>query len=191
MINIQPYATAQGLQRALGNTPGVSIPIKYIRIGKGLQSIVFDDAGRAITEDLADPVGYVEILYARKITPYQWQCVIDVKDVHSGTDFNFSEFALCDSDQQTIAIYGHPTQALYAVTEVLDNALLATNIVLATLPANSIEIIHRNLPLEMFLTRELLTLNNAVGAMSANFIRQSIELQSISDRLNALEQQMA
>lgn len=187
MINIQPYATVMGLQRALGASPGVSIPIKYIRVGKGFQTIQLDDAGRATTENLADPVGYAEILNARKITPYQWQCVIDLKELHTGQDFNFSEFAICDADQQTIAIYGHPTQALYAVTAVLDNALLAVNIVLATLPANSIEIIHRNLPLEMFLTRELVVLNNAVGAMSAHFIQQNQELQSINARLTALE----
>lgn len=186
-ITIQPYPTVMGMQRALGNVPGVAIPIKYIRVGKGLQQIQLDDAGRAITESLKTPVGYIEILTAKKVTPYQWQCVVDVKNAHTGTDFNFSEFTLCDPDKNTIAIYGNPTQALYAVTDVLDNALLAVNIVLATLPANSIEIIHQNLPLNLMIEEDMAVMLAATGAATVTIMQQQLAVVALQNDVTLLE----
>jgi hypothetical protein len=188
MIYIQPVPTVLGMQRALGNAPGVAIPIKYIRIGKGLQSIELDDAGRATSENLKSPVGYIEILTAKKVSPYQWQCVVDVKNAHNGTDFNFSEFTICDSDKQTIAIYGNATQSLYAVTDVLDNALLAVNLTLATLPANSIEIIHQNLPLSLMIEEEMATMLAATGAATVTIMQQEQRLLSMQSSITALQQ---
>jgi hypothetical protein len=187
MIYIQPVPTVLGMQRALGNAPGVAIPIKYIRIGKGLQSIELDDAGRATSENLKSPVGYIEILTAKKVSPYQWQCVVDVKNAHNGTDFNFSEFTMCDSDKQTIAIYGNATQSLYAVTDVLDNALLAVNLTLATLPANSIEIIHQNLPLNLMIEEEMAVMLAATGAATLTIMRQQLAIIDLQNDVTSLE----
>lgn len=149
-INIIPYPTASGMSRAIAaSIGGISLQVKYIAVGKGLQGITLDDAGRALTDSLASLVGYVEVLHAKQVSPYQWQITVDLVGVIE-TEWNFSEFALCDSDKQVIAIYGSATQALYTISPVLDNALLSVNLVLGTFPANSIIIEHHNQPLELF-----------------------------------------
>ncbi len=165
-ISIIPYPIDTAMAAAVGDEPGINYAVKYIRVGKGLQSISLDDAGRATTRDLKDPVGYLEILSAEKVSPYQWQIAINVKQAHTGTDFNFSEFTLCDADKIPIAIYGSPTQALYAVTEVLDSAILAVNLVFAAFPADSITIVHQNLPLKLFMTQEIAAMDLAIGRMT-------------------------
>lgn len=170
-LKIIPYPTASGMQRALAQSPGVNIPIKYVGIGKGKQNIQLDDAGRAITDNLKESVGYLEVLKATKTSAYQWQIVIDIKEAHKGADFNFSEFTLCDPDKKVIAIYGNPDQALYAVTHVLDNALLSINLVLATFPADSITIEHHNLPIQLFMTHEIAAIDSAIGLMTLNQMR--------------------
>ncbi len=165
-LSLIPHPIDTALQRAMGSEPGVSLKAKWIQVGKGLQTIRLDDAGRATTRTLADPVGYLPILTAEKISPYQWQMVVDVKNAHIDTDFNFSEFLVCDENKEGIAIYGHPTQALYAVTAVLDNALLAINLVAGAFPADRLDVIHQNLPLKLMMSRELATMDLAIGRMT-------------------------
>ncbi len=170
-LSIIPYPIDTAMAAAMAAEPGIHYAVKYIRVGKGLQSISLDDAGRATTQDLKDPVGYLEILNAEQLSPYQWQIAINVKQAHTGTDFNFSEFTLCDADKNPIAIYGSPTQALYAVTEVLDNAILAVNLVFAAFPADSITIVHQNLPLKLFMTQEIAAMEGAIGRMTLQHMR--------------------
>lgn len=193
-LSIIPYPVDTALQRALGSSPGVALQAKYIQVGKGLQEIVLDDAGRAITRSLLEPVAYLEIMHAEKITPYQWQLTIDAKQAWSGADFNLSEFALCDENQAPIAIYGNPTQALYAITAQLDNALLAINLVLTAFPADTIEIVHQNLPLKLFMTQEMAAMDVALGRLTLSQMqhfeqRQAWELEQQQQRA-ALEDRL-
>jgi hypothetical protein len=176
-IKITPLPIDNALERAMGLTPGVSITAKYLHVGNGLQAIQLDDAGRAITRNLKNEVGFIEILFAKKVNPYQWQMVVDIKNAHNGTDFNFSEFTVCDDQHRPIAIYGNATQAIYAVTELLDNALIAINLVLAAFPANSIVIEHHNLPLNMFFDREFKEIHLAVTGNTTDILRLDDELK--------------
>lgn len=164
-LTITPYPTASGMQRAMSLSTGVSIDAKYIGVGKGLQAIKLDDAGRAITDTMKDPVVWVEILNSEKVTPYQHQMVVDFAGV-ADREFKLSEIVLADENKQAIAIYGNPDQALITVSPQIDHAFVAINLVLAAFPADSINIIHQDIPLELLNAPEMVAIHNAIGEMS-------------------------
>jgi hypothetical protein len=177
-LKITPFPTASGLSRAISASEGgFELKVKYIAVGKGLQAIELDDAGRATTESLADLVGYLEVLKAKRVNDYQWQMVVDLRSVQE-EEWNFSEFALCDADKQVIAIYGNETQALISVTPALDNALLAVNLVLATFPADSVIIEHHNLPLELFFYEEFKAVHLATTSNALDILRLRDDVDS-------------
>ena len=189
-IKLTPYPTASGIQRALdADDAGFSISVKYIAVGKGLQAIQLDSAGRAVTDSLKSLVGYTEILSAERVNEYQHQLTVDLVGIQA-TEWNFSEFALCDADKNVIAIYGSSTQALWTVTPILDNALLGINLVLGTFPADSITIEHHNLPLEMNIVPLLAATDHFVGrttnAMMRDYIdRRAHEVTAAQQRASA------
>jgi len=177
-LQIIPYPTASAIERALeAHEGGFSLKIKYIWVGQGRQTIELDDAGRAITEVLAEPIGYVEVLNAKKINGYQWQITVDISKVVDH-EWHLSEFAACDENKNVIAIYGNEDQALLSITPFLDNALLAMNLVLATFPANSVVIEHHNLPLELFFDNEFKMLHLAYTDVANSQLKLVEELDS-------------
>lgn len=147
-LSIVAYPTVSGMQRALTLNAGMSLQVKYMAVGSGLQAIQFDAGGRAITDTLANLIGYVEVLNAEKVSPYQWQMTVNLAGL-SPNEWRLSEFALCDADHNVIAIYGHASQALYPVTPFVTDALLSANLLLASFPADSVTIEHHNQPLEL------------------------------------------
>lgn len=174
-LSLTPYATASAMARAIAaNSAGVTIKAKYIGVGSGHQEIIFDDAGRAITDTMKTPVAWLEILRSETITPYQHQMTVDFAGVKS-TEWLLSEVVLADEDKNVIAIYGHKTQSLMAVSPAVDVALLPINFVLATLPAGSVEIIHQGAAVDLFMAREKLALDQAVGSWSLTTIKQVLE----------------
>ncbi len=178
-LNITPYATRSGMNKAISaNEGGFSVAIKYIQVGRGKQAVFPEDDGCANVEKLKAPVGYVEILRADRVTPYQWQLVIDLVGLLD-TDWNFSEFAACDANKEVVAIYGHADYAIYPVTRALDNALLAVNFVVGVFPADSIVIEHHNLPLEMFNA----DLYHAVDVLAATSVNHSLALDDHRSKL--------
>lgn len=136
------------MQRALSLNAGMALQVKYIAVGSGLQALQFDDGGRAMTDTLANLVGYVEVATAEKVSPYQWQMTVNLAGL-SPNEWRLAEFALCDADHNVIAIYGSATQAIYPVTPYVTDALLSVNLLLAAFPANSVVIEHHNQPLEL------------------------------------------
>ena len=149
-LKIIPHPTVDGIHRALdAKDGGFSVAVAKIQVGQGKQIIELDNAGRALTNTLADPVGYLDVLNAEQVNGNQWRMVVDLRQIDS-EEWIFSEFALCDAENNVIAIYGNADQSLFAVTPYLTNALLAANLLLAAFPANAITIEHQNLPLELF-----------------------------------------
>lgn len=183
-IKITPIPTASGLRRAMDySDTGIKIDVKYIGVGRGKQAIVIDDEGRAVTDTLANPVAWVEILTAVRIDDYQQQLIIDmagVKDI----EWPFVECCIADEHKNVIAIYGHQSQALMSVSPVLSHAFLAINMVLGVFPAGSVNIVHQGVPFELINARDLLAVLRAVGKMTAASMREHVE------RLDAAEQRV-
>jgi hypothetical protein len=186
-LNIIPYPTASGMARAIAaSAGGLALQVKYIAVGSGLQPIVLDAAGRAETDTLKSLVGYVEVIHAEQVNPYQWQLAVDLVGIRE-TEWNFAEFALCDADKQIIAIYGSATQALMTISPALDNALLAVNLVLGTFPANSITIEHHNIPLSLFQD----DLEAAIYNLQRDALTKALADLARNEHLTALDERVA
>jgi len=166
-LSIVAYPTVSGMQRALSLNAGMALQVKYIAVGSGLQALQFDDGGRAMTDTLANLVGYVEVATAEKVSPYQWQMTVNLAGL-SPNEWRLSEFALCDADHNVIAIYGSATQAIYPVTPYVTDALLSVNLLLAAFPANSVVIEHHNQPLELFFKSQLETTEKALRGIGTH-----------------------
>lgn len=161
---ITPIPTASGMVRALDySSTGIKVEGHFIGVGKGLQSIEIDDAGRAITSAMKTPVAWLPILTSTRVSGYQHQMVVDLAGV-SETEWNLSELCLADESKQAIAIYGHATQAMMTVTPIADSSLIAINLVLGSFPAGSIEIIHQGAPLELFMTDTVMRVVSFIGS---------------------------
>jgi hypothetical protein len=160
---------------------GLALQVKYIAVGSGLQSIVLDAAGRAETDTLKSLVGYVEVIHAEQVNPYQWQLAVDLVGIRE-TEWNFTEFALCDADKQIIAIYGSATQALMTISPVLDNALLSVNLVLGTFPADTITIEHHNIPLNLIFDHELAQVLSVQTSYGLLLMQQQLQINELWNR---------
>lgn len=193
-LELSPIPTASYMQQALSySSTGIKVDAQYIGVGEGLQAIQIDAAGRAITDTLKKPVAWLPILTAKKIGGYQHQMVVDFAGVLD-REFNLSELVLGDENKKAIAIYGHPTQALMTISPVVDKALTAINMLLGTFPANSINIIHQGVPLELFMTAEIAAMDAAIGRltlaqMQGYNTRRAAELAE-AERRAAAEQQL-
>ena len=160
---IIPIPTASGMTRALDySSTGIKVEGHFIGVGKGLQDIGIDDAGRAITDTMKTPVAWLPILTSTRVSEYQHQMVVDLAGV-SENEWNLSELCLGDEDKKAIAIYGDATQAMMTVTPIADSSLVALNLVLGSFPAGSIEIIHQGAPLELFMTDTVMRVVSFIG----------------------------
>ena len=193
-LNITPYPTASGMARAIAaSAGGIAIKVKYIAVGSGLQQIELDAAGRAETDTLKSLVGYVEVLHAAQVNPYQWQLSVDLVGIQAA-EWNFAEFALCDADKEVIAIYGSATQALMTISPILDNALLSVNLVFGAFPANSITIEHHNAPLSLFqddLEAAIYSLQHDALKKGLSDIQRDERVVALDTRIAAVERQLA
>lgn len=189
-LKITPYPTVSGMQRALDySSTGIQIDAKYIGVGRGLQQITLDDAGRAVQDSMKTPVAWLPILSAKRVSGNQHQLTIDMAGL-SDTEWNFSELVLGDSDKNAIAIYGNASTGLMTVSPLVDSALVSINMVLATLPAGSINIIHQGAPIELLTVADVLAMHNAVGTMSLARMRAHlVSDKDKSERLLAEEVQ--
>lgn len=186
-LNIIPYPTASGMARAIAaSAGGLAVQVKYIAVGSGLQQIVLDAAGRAVTDTLKTPVGFVEVIHAEQVNPYQWQLAVDLVGIREA-EWIFSEFALCDADKNVIAIYGSAVQGLMTISPILDNALLAVNLVLGTFPANSITIEHHNIPLSLFQD----DLEAAIYNLQRDALTKALADLARNEHLTALDERVA
>ena len=203
-LTITPYPTASAMKKALDGQPaGIALQGKYIGVGKGLQEIEFDDGGRAITDRLSQPVEWLEILAAQRVNDFQWQLVIDFAGTNNGVEYNLAEIALsgaatvAEANNEVIAIYSNQSQAIMTVSPQVDHALVAINLVLATMPAGSVEIVHHNLPLDLSIAAELAQTMVSVGEMSLammSMVDNTIQIkndyatqqQQISDQQQAI-----
>lgn len=164
-IDLQLIPTVSGQKRAMEySSTGFAIDAKYIGVGSGLQTIQIDDAGRAITDTLKKPVAWLEILAARAVDDYQHQLIVDLVGVRA-TEWNFSELVVADENKQPIAIYGHSSQQLAAVTPVLDRFLVNANLKLGTFPAGSVNIVHQGFPLELYNAQDMVVYSRSIIEM--------------------------
>lgn len=181
------------MQRALSLNAGMALQVKYIAVGSGLQALQFDDGGRAMTDILANLVGYVAVAAANKVSPYQWQMTVNLAGL-SADEWRLSEFALCDADHNVIAIYGSATQAIYPVTPYVTDALLSVNLLLAAFPANSITIEHHNAPLSLFqddLEAAIYSLQHDALKKGLSDIQRDERVVALDTRIAAVERQLA
>lgn len=185
-LNLIAYPTASAISRALDTAPGVQMVAKYIEVGSGKQAITLDEAGRATINTLKQPRGFLEILNAVKVNPYQWQMTVDLKLLPLG-DWNFTEFRICDPQKNTIAIYGSATQSLIAITEALDNALLAANLKLDSFPADSIIVEHHNLPLNLIYDAEFAQVTATMSTITVQYLAQQLAIDELKADLSAKE----
>lgn len=173
-LKITPIPTASAMKRALDySDTGLAIDVQYIGVGSGKQSIEIDDAGRAITDTLADIKAWVPVLTAQRVDDYQHQLIIDLAGLID-EEWQFAELALADADKNIIAIYGNAQQALMSISPVVDRALVNVNLVLGLFPAGSINIIHQGLPLELYNASELVVINNALASLTLSSMRGSL-----------------
>lgn len=189
---ITPIPTASGMQRALNfSNTGIKVEAHYIGVGKGLQEIEIDDAGRAITDTMKTPMAFLPILTSTRVSDYQHQMVVDIADV-SESEWNLSELCLADEFEQSIAIYGNDSQAMMTVTPIADSSLVTINLVLGSFPAGSIEIIHQGAPLELFMTDTVMRVVSFIGTttlanMESYLARRAHEVAE-AERRAAFEQ---
>jgi len=186
-LTITPYPTASGMERAMSLPANVAISAKYIGIGKGLQTIEFDDGGRAITNVMKTPVAWLEIMNAEKVTPYQHALLVDFAGV-ADDEFQLSELVLADKDKNVIAIYGHSTQAITTVSPQVDNAFVVINMVLASFPADSIEIVHQNIQIGILLQQKsLMATHNTLAKMALASMINSLIQQEMQDQQQKMQ----
>lgn len=173
-ISIKPIATVSGLERAMDfSDTSVQINAKYIGVGSGQQPIVIDSHGRAVTDTMKTPVAWVEILGAEKITSTQTRMFIDMAGIKD-TAWRFAECVLADENKQAIAIHGHSSQALMTIDPVLDTSILAINMTLGTLPAESINIIHQGVTLELLNAKDMLAVFNGFATMAVSSVKKHL-----------------
>lgn len=163
-LSVIPIPTASGMSRALDySNTGIKVEGHYIGVGQGLQDVAIDDAGRAITDTLKEPVAWLPILTSKRVSGYQHQMVVDVSGL-SESEWNLSEICLADENKLAIAIYGRASQAMMTITPVADTNLIALNLVLGSFPAGSVEIIHQGAPLELFMTDTVMRVVSFIGS---------------------------
>ncbi len=196
-LELIPFPTASGMEAALDYAPGgLALQGKFIGVGTGKQEIILDDAGRAITNRLKTPVAWLEILSAERVNEYQWQLTVDVAGTNNGQEYNLAEIALSTADEaedannHVIAIYGNATQALMTISPQVDTALIAINLLLATFPANSVEIVHQNLPLDLSVAEEMAAIMLSVGTMSLSMLESAQTEAALKAENQAQQQQL-
>lgn len=195
-LEIFAYPTVSALATALDNqSAGFSLQGRYIGIGTGLQSIALDNDGMAITDQLIAPVAWLEILSAKRLGNNQWQLTVDVAGTNAGVEYNLGEIALSGAstvgtaNNHVIAIYSNASQSLMTVSPQVDSALISINLLLSTLPSDSVEIIHSDQPLELSIAPQMIAIMQGMGEMHSNARelvaqRQSIAAQQV--QINAL-----
>ncbi len=153
VIHLVP--TVNGLQRAINTqSDGVALDVKYVAVGQGYQDIPLDDQSRTPVEQLKDQVGLLEVADAQEFDGGRWQISVDLLDIDKN-DWALTEFALLDVNQQTIAIYGSATRALLVISDLLDHGFISIDMFLGAFPEGSINIVHNNLPINLFFDQDL------------------------------------
>lgn len=173
-LELIPHMTVSGRRRAMQySTTGIAVEAHYIGVGKGFQEIELDDLGNAITDTLADHVAWIPILTAQDVSDSQKEMFVDLVGWAEG-EWNFSECVLADADKKPIAIFGSSSQALISVTPFTRTAMLSLNLLFATIPANSITIVHQNAPLEIFNMRDTLAMCGSIGQLALTSMKQGL-----------------
>jgi len=155
---ITPFITYDAVLRATAaKNEGFTLQGKYLEVGRGFQEITLDENGHALIDSLAEPLSFMTFLNAES-QENSWNMVVDLVDIKDGNGerfaWDFTEFRLCDSDKNTIAIFGS-LGTIQPININITNALLQVHLSLSAMPLNSIIIEHRNLPLNLFVDDEL------------------------------------
>jgi len=183
------HATQSGITKALdAKNNGFALQAKYILVGKGHQNIEqsLNDAGLATIDTLADQVGNpIDILSDERIKANQWQMTVDIAGL-ANSNYLLSEIALADEDGDILAIYGHPTQALFEVGSVLSHVFISNNLILGAYPEGSVEIVSANQPFNLTFIKELAVIHNAIGALNLQGLQNTKDKIEIKKQLNNL-----
>ncbi len=182
-LEIYPIPTFAAMTRALNvANGGVALQGRYIQFGNGFQSLDIDDAGRSLTENLASPLGRVVVNYAERVSDVQWRLEVDIAG-QVADDFNLSEIALLDEKEETIALWSSNDSALFSVSTQMDSVLISINLLFATLPANSLDILHQSFPIGV-LTAKAAQLDEQIAALEQ--LKLDIEDELDSPRIRAI-----
>ena len=154
---IKLIPTASGIASATSAiSGGFKLKGKFIGFGKGNQSIVINDNNQAETNTLKSPIAWLEILSATEQMPGQWLLAVDIKGANNGVEFDLTEVALSTAEtietaaDHIVSIYGHATQKIATVSPGINHFEIGVYFNLGAFPADSIEIVHQDLPSDLF-----------------------------------------
>ena len=172
-----PIITDLGLQAVFNATnDGLSATITEVALGDSGYDVAVDADGHASQQALISEQQRVIIADARRASPHQ----IDLSFVAEGpAEYWVRELGFYLEDGTLFAVWSHATRAL-AWKSASVPLIVGLELVLATLPAESVTVQSSGVPLQLIMTRELAAIGTALANLQLEQLRQA-------DRLAALE----
>lgn len=175
-ISLIPVITEQGLQAVFNsNNNGVEATISHIALGDHAYSVATNENGLASQTALRNEQQRVPIADGRRVTPQQ----IDMSFVADGPDaFWVRELGFYLQDGTLFAVWSNPDKALAYKSDLVP-LIAGLELVLSTLPADSVTVHSNGLPLQLIMTREIATLSEAIIRLQKEQFQQRLEINAL------------
>ena len=179
---LNPVITEQGLQAIFNaSNNGVEAVITHVALGDRGYSVPLDSNGRATQTALRNEKQRVDIADGRRAAPDQ----IDLSFVAEGpSTYWVRELGFYLGDNTLFAVWSDANRALAWKSDTVP-LVVGLELVLATLPAESVTVQPGAVPLQLIMTRELAAVGTAIANLQLEQLRQGEQIRSTVAQLEA------
>ena len=176
-ISLIPTITNQGLQAVFNaNHSGLEATISQIALGDQAYTVPVNDNGQATQTALRNEQQRVDIADGQRITPQQ----IDMSFIVDGpSTYWVRELGFYLADGTLFAVWSDPNKALAWKSDLVP-LITGLELVLTTLPADSVTVQSSGAPLQLVMTREIAALSEAIIRLQQEQLQQRIEIGSLT-----------
>ena len=174
---LNPVITEQGLQAIFNSThSGVAAKISKVALGDNRYSVPVNSNGHGTQTALRRERQRVEIADGRSAGPHQ----IDISFVADGAEsYWVNELGFYLEDETLFAVWSDPNRSLAWKSDTVP-LIVGLELVLATLPAESVVVQSGDIPLQLIMTKELAAIGSAIANLQLEQLRQADQIRALS-----------
>lgn len=175
---LNPVITESGLAAIINATNnGLSATITHVALGNLSYEVGKNSDGLSTQTQLRSERQRVTIADGRRASDHQ----IDLSFIADGPEeFWVREIGFYLSDGTLLSVWSDETRAL-AWKSASVPLIVGLELVLATLPAESVNIVAGEVPLQLILTKELAAIGTAISNLQLEQLRQADEIQQLKE----------
>lgn len=175
---LNPVITENGLQAILNATNnGLSATITHVALGSQGYEVARNNDGLSWQTQLRSEQQRVSIADGRRADPHQ----IDLSFIADGpAEYWVREIGFYLADGTLLSVWSDATRAL-AWKSASVPLIVGLELVLATLPAESVNIVAGDVPLQLVMTKELAAIGTAIANVQFEQLRQADEIKLLKE----------